>query len=329
MSPRWRFLGVIYALLLVLAIGIIGYMTIEGWSFLDALYMTVITLSTVGYEEVADLSVAGRVFSIVLIISGVGVMLYTLTTIVQYITEGNLANILGRRRMKEKISKLKDHIILCGYGRVGTEVARVFEDEMTPFVIIDTDQEAINKATFNRYLCLQGNGTSDEILKEAGIGRARGLVAATGSDADNIFITLSARGLRPDLFITARAYTQESESKLQRAGADRIISPHVIGGRRLAMLALRPLVVDFIDTAMHSRGRELVLEAIKVGPGSPVAGKTVKEGQYACGDGVILAVRKKGGKLLTSFSDDTMLELGDEMVVIGTREQLRALEGSM
>jgi len=328
MSPLRRFLQIVYAFLLVVAIGIIGYMVIEGWSFLDALYMTVITISTVGYKEVADLSAAGRVFSILLIIGGVGIMFYILTTMVQYVIEGNLANIIWRRRMKEKISKLKDHIILCGYGRVGTEVARVFQAEGTPFVIIDPDQEAIGRAAFEGYLYLQGNATSDELLKEAGIDRSRALVAAVGSDADNVFITLSARGLRPDLFITARASAQESESKLKRAGADRTIFPHALGGRRLAMLALRPLVVDFVDTALHSRGRELVLENIEVGPGSPVAGQTAVEGQRCCKGANILAVRKKGGNLLTSVSDDTLLELGDELVVIGTREQLRTIEGA-
>ncbi|MCJ7521258.1 MAG: NAD-binding protein, partial [Dehalococcoidia bacterium] len=189
MSPLRRFLQIVYALVLVVAIGTIGYMTIEGWSFLDAIYMTIITISTVGYSEVAELSNAGRIFSIVLIIIGVGVMLYTLTTVVQYIIEGNLANILWRRRMNEKIAKLKDHIILCGYGRVGTEVARVFEEEGVLFVVIDPDAEALGGAALNGHLYLQGSATSDETLKEVGIDKARGLVAAAGSDADNVFIT--------------------------------------------------------------------------------------------------------------------------------------------
>lgn len=323
-----RFLRIIYALLVIIAIGVIGYMAIEGWSFIDALYMTVITLSTVGYGEVGELSTAGRVFSIILIVGGVGIMFYTLTAIVQHIVEGNLANILGRHRMKERISKLKDHIILCGYGRVGREVARVLEDEEKPFVAIDPDPDAIAKAADDGYLYLQGNATNDDVLKEAGIDQAQALVAAAGNDADNVFMTLTARGLRPDLFITARSSAPESESKLRRAGANRIIFPHILGGRRLAMLALRPLVVDFVDTAMHSLGRKLVLENIEVGPGSPVAGQTVKEGRRCCSGATILAVKKKGGNLLTSVSDDTLLEIGDELVIIGTQEQLRAIGGS-
>jgi len=329
MSTRRRFIIIVSALVIIVSIGVIGYEIIEGWSFIDALYMTVITLSTVGYGEVHHLSTAGRIFSIVLIISGVGAMLYTLTTIVQYILEGGFGDILGRRRMKEKIASLKRHVILCGYGKVGHEVARVFESEGTPFIIVEIDQETVSKAVENGYLCIQGNATSDDVLKEAGIERARALVAALGSDADNLYITLSAKEIRPDLFIVARASTEESEPKLLRAGADRIMSPYRIGGRHMAMLTLRPLVVDFVDTTMLSRGRELVLENIKVSSGSPVEGKTVKEGSQCCGGAAILAVRKKDGRLLTNPAQDTLLDLEDELVIIGTRNQLRTLEGSI
>ena len=288
-----------------------------------------LTISTVGYEEVHDLSATGRIFNVILIVGGVGVMLYTLTTIVQYLTEGQFANTLGRRRMKERISKLRGHVILCGYGQVGREVARVFEREGTGFVVVELDGQALADAADAGCLCLQGNATSDEILKEAGIQQARALVAALGSDADNLYTTLSARELRPDLYIVARALVEESESKLKRAGADRTMSPYRIGGRRMAMLTLRPLVVDFVDTTMHSRGRELVLENIKVSSGSPVEGMTIKEGRECCGGAAILAVRKKDDTLLTNPSEDTNLELDDELVVIGTHEQLRTLEGSI
>ena len=321
-----RFLRVSLVLVSVVAFGIAGYMTIEGWSFLDALYMTVITLTTVGYDEVHALSAAGRVFSIALIVFGVGGMLYALTTVMQYFVEGQLTNILGRRRMKEKFAKLKDHIILCGYRRVGREVARVFRDEGVALVVIDVDQNAVDQAAADGFLHIQGNATSDEVLREAGIERAKALVAALGNDVDNVYVTLSAKGIRPDLLVVTRVSAEESESKLKRAGADRIISPHRIAGRRMAMLTMRPLVVDFLDTTMHSRGRELALETIKVGSGSPVAGMTVKEGLSRCGALAILAVRKKGGKLLTNPEGETPLELGDELVVIGTREQLRALD---
>jgi len=327
-NPSRRFLQIVLALIIVIAIGVVGYRLIEGWSLLDSLFMTITTISTVGYREVHELSRAGQIFTIVLIITGVGVLFYGVTSVVQYVIEGNLEIILGRRRMKDKISKLKGHIIVCGFGRVGKEVSRVFHDEGIDFVVVDNSKDSIAEAAASGYLYVEGNASSDEVLKEAGILNARGLVAAAGSDADNVFVTLSARGLRPDIFITARANAQESEFKLRRAGADRTIYPHVLGGRRLAMLALRPLVVDFVDTALESRGKELVLENIGVGPGSPVIGKTCKEGQR-CGNGaVILAVRKKDGRLFTSLSDEMLLELGDQLIVIGNREQLRDLEGT-
>lgn len=329
MDTRRRFLWVAYTLFMVIGIGVIGYTYIEGWSWLDALYMTVITLATVGYGEVHGLSNAGMIFSIVLIICGVGVMLYATTTIVQYLIEGQFANIWGRRRMKEKISKLKGHVILCGYGQVGRQVARVFESEKTPFVIIEHNEEALADAANAGYLYLEGNATSDEVLKEAGVERARALVTALATDADNLYVTLSARELHSDLFIVARASVEESESKLQRAGADRTMSPYRIGGRRMAMLTLRPLVVDFIDTTMHSGGRELVLENVKVWSGSPLEGKTVGEGEQHCGGVSILAVRKRDGRLLSNPSPETLLESEDELVIIGTHEQLHGLEGSI
>ena len=327
MQPRQQIFRISIVLCSVVALGIIGYMTIEGWSFLDALYMTVITLSTVGYAEVKALSAAGRIFSIVLIVVGVGGVLYTLTTTVQYFIEGQLANILGRRRMKEKIEKLKEHIILCGYRRVGREVARIFKSEGIPFVVIDVDEESITEAANNGFLYIRGNATSDEILTQAGIHQARALVAALGSDVDNVYITLSAKGMRPDLMVVARISSEESESKLKRAGADRIISPHRIGGRRMAMLTLRPLFVDFVDTTIYSRSGEMVIENIEVGSGSPVAGVTIKEALDTSGAMSILTVRKKDGSLLAHPQEGTLLELGDELVIIGTSEQLRVLEG--
>jgi len=220
MIPQRRFLIAFGALATVIAVGIGGYMAIEGWSFLDSLYMTVITISTVGYNEVHALSEGGHILSIVLIIGGVGVMLYTLTTIAEYVAEGYFGSILGRRRVRERLRKLNDHFIVCGYGRMGQEIASIFKSEGEPFVVIDLDQGAIDKAVKEGFLYLQGNVTSDETLREANIDRARALIAATGNDADNVYVTLSARGIRPDIFIAARASAGDSEHKLKRAGDD-------------------------------------------------------------------------------------------------------------
>ena len=229
--------------------------------------------------------------------------------------------------MRAEIKRLADHFIICGYGRVGQEVAANFKSEGVPFVVIDLDEDAIAKATEDGCLGLQGNVNNDELLREAGIERARAIIAVVGNDPDNVYVVLSARAMRPDIFIAARASVEDSKDKLKRAGADRTIFPQGIAGRRMAMIALRPLVVDFIDTTMYSRDRELLLEDIALSPDSPVAGMTVREGQDCCGGATILAV-KKSGSLVTNPSMKTLLEPGDEVVVIGTKEQLRVLEGS-
>jgi len=300
-------------------------MLIEGWSFVDAVYMTIITISTVGYGEVHPLTAAGRIFSVFLIVGGVSGGLFVLTAFIQYVIEGRLGTTLGRRQMKAKIAKLKEHFILCGYGRVGEEIARTFSEEGVPFVIIDSRPENTAMAEEQGYLYLLGDATSDKLLEEAGIERARGLVAAVGSDVDNTYITLSARGLRPDLLIEARASSEETETKLKRAGADRVVSPNSIGARRMAMLALRPTVVDFIDTVTYGRGRELEMENIAVGSDSPLVGQTVEAIRHQS-KAAILAISKKGGKPLANPPSDRVIEAGDRLIVIGTKEQLKALE---
>ncbi len=325
MSPARRLLWSIGAFIGIVAIGVIGYMAIEGWSFLDAIYMTITTITTVGFKEVHPLSQAGRIFSIFIIIGGVGGALYILTNIMGYILEGQFGITMGRRRMKTKIAKLKDHFILCGYGRVGQAIAQAFSEEGAPFVIIANNEQHIAKAEKEGYLHIFGDATSDEVLKEAGIEQAHGLVAAVGSDTDNTFITLSARELRPDLFIEARSTGPESEGKLRRAGADRIISPHAIGGRRMAMLALRPAVVDFIDTVTYGRGRELQLENVDVASGSPLVGRTMEQARSQNGI-TVLAMRKKSGKLVANPPGEETIEDGDRLIVIGTKQRLAALE---
>jgi voltage-gated potassium channel len=242
--PR-RVLPALYVLVIIIGSGVTGYILIERWSFIDALYMTILTITTVGYGEVHPLSQGGKIFSIVLMIGGVGGVLYTLSLLIQYLLEGQLGITLRRRRMKTEIAKLKEHFILCGYGRMGQEIAHAFNDEGIPFVVIENRQESAARAGEDGYLYLQGDATNDEVLKEARIESARGLVAAVGSDVDNTYITLSARGLCSDLLITARACSPGVEVKLKRAGANRVVSPHSIGARRMAMLALHPAAVAF------------------------------------------------------------------------------------
>lgn len=328
MNPSRRVLWGVCALIAIIAIGVIGYTAIEGWAFLDSLYMTIITITTVGYTEVHPLTTGGRIFSIFLIVGGVSGALYALTGMVQYIVEGNIGATWERRRMKNKIAQLKGHFILCGFGRVGEEIARTFKAEEAPFVIIDNRPECIARIEEAGYLHLQGDATKDEVLKEAGIERARGLVAAVGSDTDNTYITLSARGLCPNLFIEARASSEETRTKLERAGADRIVLPHGIGGRRMAMLALRPAVVDFIDTVTYSRGRAMQLENVDVSRNSRLVGLSIKAARSKTGIAA-LAMRKKNDKLLLNPSDEETIEDGDQLIVIGTKKQLQALEEAL
>jgi voltage-gated potassium channel len=286
--------------------------------------MTVTTITTVGYGEIHPLSHGGQIFSIFLIIGGVGGALYTLTGIMEYVVGGYFRTTLGRRRMKARIAQLSGHFVLCGYGRVGQEIARSFKEEGIPFVVIDNSPESIAQAERAGYLYLLGDATSDEVLKEAGVERARGLVSAVDSDAENTYVSLSARQLNPGLFIAARG-TEEAETKLKRAGADRVVSPYSIGGRRMAMLALRPAVVDFIDTVTYGRGRELQLENANIGRNSPLVGLMLGTARGQNGI-TVLAMRKRGGKLLANPPDEEIIEDGDRLIVIGTKKRLAALE---
>ncbi|MEE8414408.1 MAG: NAD-binding protein [Dehalococcoidales bacterium] len=325
MGSRRRVLWGGSTLIAILAAGTTGYAVIEGWSLLDSIYMTVITITTVGYAEVHSLSAGGQVFSIFLIIGGVSGALYTLTGIIEYILEGNIGTTWGRRRMNNKITGLKDHIILCGFGRVGEEIARTFKEEGVTFVIIENRQESITRLEQSGYLYVEGDATRDGVLKEASIERARGLVAALGSDADNTYITLSGRELHPDLFIEARASGAEAGKKLRSAGANRIVSPTSIGARRMAMLAMRPAVVDFIDTITRNRGPDLLVENVAIGDDSTLAGQTVADVRQ-CSKANVLAINKKTGKLVPNPSGEEKIVAGDSLIIMGTSEQLSSLE---
>jgi voltage-gated potassium channel len=327
MKPSERLFWGLAALAVVIVAGVIGYILIEGWSFLDALFMTLITVTTVGYSEVRPLSQGGQVFTMLLIVGGVGTAFYTLVALTEYTVGGYLGNKLGRLRMENRIAKLKNHFIICGYGRVGRGIAAVFTEEGVPFVVIENSEAGIANAEKDNHLYINDNATRDEVLKEAGIDRARGLVAAVGSDTDNTYIALSARGLRQSLFIAARASDEEAEKKLRAAGADRIVSPYNIGARRLAMLALRPAVVDYVDSISYGRGRDLQLENLAVNEGSVLVGKTVGE-VSKCSNATIMAISRAGNKLLANPSADEIFQPGDQLIVIGNRENLSNMENT-
>ena len=322
-SARRVILGIL-ALIATIAAGAIGYMLIEGWSFLDSVFMTITTITTVGYDDMG-ISQGGRIFSIFLILGGMGGAFYALTGIIQYIVEGNIGILLGRRRMENRIAQLQAHFILCGFGRVGEEIANILKEEEVPFVIIDNRPDCITRAEATGYLHVEGDATSDEVLKAAGIEHARGLITALGSDVDNTYITLSARGMYPNLFITARASDSAAEAKLKRIGANRIVSPNIIGARRMAMLALRPTVMDFLDTITRRRGPELQIENVAINDKSSLDGQMVSTIRQ-CSNATILAINKKSGRLLANPSGDEKVSVGDSLIIMGTSDQLSSLE---
>lgn len=319
---------IIVTFVAIILLGVAGFMGIEGWSFMHSLYMAVITVSTVGYELHRPLSPVGELFITAYIIIGVGAFLYIVSQVAEYIVAGHIQGILGRKKMNKEIGKLKDHYIVCGFGRVGRQVTRELEREGADFVVIDNDEDAIAECRERGYRYVEGNASDDGVLKEAGIGNARGLVAALDSDAENVYVVLSAKNLREDVYVVARASSEEAEHKLLRAHADRVISPYSIGGRHLASMLVRPNVVEFLDVVMHSEETKLFMEEIAVRKGSPFSGLTVGEAKSRLLIGAnILAMKKAGEKrVLASPRPDITIGDGDLLITMGTREQLDELE---
>jgi voltage-gated potassium channel len=324
-EPERRLLVAALLLPALLVLGVAGYMLIEGWAFLDALYMTVTTVTTVGFREVKPLSDGGRVFTIFLILFGVGVAFYILTTLVATVVEGDLGLALGVRRMRGRIEALKDHYILCGFGRVGEEIAREFSDRKISFVIVESVPESLERARKKGLLIVEGDAATDATLLEAGVQRARCLLAASDSDAGNTYIVLAAKALNPRLFVVARAGQPISEERVHRAGADRVISPYSIGGRRMALSALQPLVLDFIDTLAAGRHGEQILAELEVTEESGLAGLTIDGCFINCPGATVLALQKPSGPIQVGPRPSTVLEVGDRLMVLGDEEDLAAL----
>jgi voltage-gated potassium channel len=309
-------------------VGTAGYILIEGWSFSDALYMTIMTVTTIGFREVQPLDEEGRVFTMVLAVTGVGAIFYALVGIFQFLLEGELAAILGVRRMKGRIESLRNHYILCGYGRVGSEVAQEFRHRGVPFVIVESNPNAIEQAEMAGCLVVHGDATTDSALKDAGIEHARGLLAASDSDSGNTFIVLTAKAMRPDLYVVSRAGRGDSESRMHRAGADRVFSPYIIAGRQMALSALQPMVIEFIDTLSGGQAGDKVLAEIDVSEASGLAGHTVHDVLHTCPSVVVLAVQRAGGELSVGAPSNTVLAEGDRVIVMGQEEELEAIKPS-
>jgi voltage-gated potassium channel len=311
----------IFLVLSVLVLGIAGYMFIEHFSFIDALFTTVDMMSTVGITA-HPLTDYGRLFTIIIIILGVGSLFYTFGSIMEFMIEGHLRQAIGRRIMDRKIAAMRNHCIICGFGRVGSRIAEEFASAHKPFVVIDENEVTVQNCIQKGYLALHGNAASDDILHEAGIQHAQTLLIATDQDANNIYITLSARILNPKLFIVVRANHDETVVKLQRAGANRVLSPYTISGHRMANLALQPTVVDFFDTLINAEHPDLAVQEVKLPANSALIGKTIVEAQNMMTNGtVILAIQKPDG-LVVGSRLETRIESGDAAIIMGTPEQL-------
>ena len=316
-------------LALLVSFGTLGYITIEGWGYLDALYMTVITLGTVGFREVHVLSDAGKIFTIVLIFFGVSVIGYIVGSLAQIMFEGQFHRIIGRKKVEKAIDALQDHYIICGFGRIGALICKEFAGKPLSFVVVEKDTSIIDRIEFegHGYLFLRGDATADETLLKAGIKRAKGLISVVTSDTENVYITLTARGLNPDLFILARSGEEGSEVKLKRAGANKVVSPYLIGGSRMAQAILRPTVVDFIEIATGHEHLELQMEEIQIPATSGFIGETLASSGFRKETGVIIVgIKKLCGKMGFNPESHTKLEAHDTLIVLGEPNAILKLD---
>jgi voltage-gated potassium channel len=315
----------VLGLLLVMAAGTVGYVVL-GFSPLDALYQTVTTVATVGFREVRPLDTAGMVFTIVLILVGVGTALYAFGVALEALVEGHLGTHMGRRRMDRYIDRMSGHVIICGWGRVGRASAAYLRATGHDIVVIDRDPERLAGLEHPHVL---GDVSDDQLLQAAGIARARALIAALDTDADNVYVTLSSRALRSDLVIISRARDESSKSKLIRAGANRAVNPQMIGGRRMAAFALQPEVAEFLDVVMHDENLEFRIEQVTIGFDSPLTGRLLREAALRDSTGVLLlAMRTGDGPLIADPPLETRLEPKTVLIAVGTPEQLDALRRS-
>jgi voltage-gated potassium channel len=319
---RFRLPGVLLAL--VILSGITGYALIDRWDLLDSFYMTIITISTVGYTEVHPQSTAGRIFTSALIVVGVGTMLFGFGVFAEALTENNFGIYRRQRQLERRLNQLRDHFIICGYGRIGTQIAIEFDVHKVPYAVVEQNPEALERLHNEDRLHIEGDAASEDILKQAGIERARGLISAVDSDERSVYITLSARALNPALFIISRGGRPGSTRRLELAGANRVISPYRMAGHRMAELAVHPALVDVLDT-LHHGGSEIGVEEILVGESTAALGKSLDEAGLLDPSGAkVLALRRRDGTLNANPGGELRLEEGDLVIALGTESQLVA-----
>jgi voltage-gated potassium channel len=315
-------------LMIILVFGTVGFMLIENGGFVESLYMTVITIAAVGYDEVIPLSAGGRIFTIFLIFIGVGFVLFLFREITEVVVEGGLRKTLGRMKMKKSVARLKGHFIVCGFGRIGKVICRILSENNRPFVVIEKNPHKIKAINEKGFLVLGGEASDDQILEEAGIKNAKALIAVVSSDADTVYITLSARGIRPDLFIMARSSGDEgAETKLLRAGADKVISPYFIGATRMAQQLVRPTVIDFLDLAVGGGQLGLRLEEMEVSESSSFVGKALMDsGLRKNYDLIVVAIKGIHGEMKFNPLPGTVINALDTLVLLGNHDHIKLLE---
>jgi voltage-gated potassium channel len=322
---RHRATIVIAALAALVAAGTVGYHFLEGWPWLDAFYMTIITLTTVGFGEVHPLSEAGRLFTAGLLVTGVGTAIYGLTTLSEAVVGGAVRRVL-RRSGVEAIEALRDHIIVCGYGRIGRYLARHLTSEGMAFVIVEREPTRASAAASEGYLVVEGDATDEEMLLRAGLGRARAVIAALGSDADNLFVTLSVRELNPQCTVVARAEDPGSEKKLERAGAHKVVSPLRMGSLRMSQAVARPAIVDFLEVVLDTPELDLTMEEVTVQEGSSLVGKTLASSAIGRELGlIIIAIRRASGQMLFNPTAETTIEAQDTLITMGEADRVGRL----
>ncbi len=316
----------ILGFILILGASVFAYMQLEGWDFFDSFYMAIITLSTVGFQEVHEMSPGGRIFTSALIFVGVGSFMFIAGSIAQLLVEGQLHEMLGRHRMQKLIDKLKDHFIICGYGRIGSIVAREIRREGLPVVIIENNPDIVQKMEEDNMLYVSGDATEDEVLINAGLKRAKSLITALTSESANVYVVLTARQMNPNLFIISRADNEHHIHRLELAGANRVVLPHTIGGVRMAQSVLRPTVISFLELAVRG-GIDLQMEEMLVTEKSELVGKDLIESKIRPRfDLIIVAIKKADGKMIFNPSPQSIIELNDTLLAIGKQDNLTKLQ---
>jgi voltage-gated potassium channel len=311
---------------LIIVTCVVGIRFFEGYSLLNALWYTIESLTTVGYGDLVPVTAGGKIFMMIMLLVGISYVLYVLSNGIAMIVEGRVSDLLGRHKMQRRIDKLENHILICGAGRVGAEVIHHLKQDKATFVVIESDQGVIKELKDQDLLIMEGDATNDDILIGAGIHKARGIIAALPSDADNVFITLTAKELNPNIIVVARANRRDSESKLMRAGADRVVAPEALGGRRMATSILRPVTVQFVDTIMNRQGNEIEIEEISVSDNSSVCCQTVGQAAIKDRTGVTVIAIVRQGEIYGVPGDDEFIKPDDVLISIGLREHLVKLE---